>query len=237
METIASDKGAVRVLYEDNHLIVAVKPFNMLSQSDDTGDADMLSCLKGYIARKYEKTGNVFLGLVHRLDRPAGGVMVFARTSKAASRLSAQFASHMQGRRYLAVAEGEIPSPMQLTGFLRKDGDGFVRAYPPGTPGAREARLTTSPAAFRDGLTLTDVELYTGRAHQIRVQHANAGHPLYGDARYGNGSPGKQLALWAWKLSFEHPTRRETVSFTCLPPDTYPWTLFAPELERISQER
>ena len=156
------------ILYCDNHILVAVKPCNVPSQADASGDEDMLTRLKKYIGIKYNKPGNVYLGLVHRLDRPAGGVMIFARTSKAAARLSAQFAAHAQGRRYLAVTRGQWKTPAHPVDFLRKDEKGMVRVVPETAPGAKRAELISTPLACREGLTLTDVELMTGRAHQIR---------------------------------------------------------------------
>ena len=211
------------ILYCDNHILVAVKPCNVPSQADASGDEDMLTRLKKYIGIKYNKPGNVYLGLVHRLDRPAGGVMIFARTSKAAARLSAQFAAHAQGRHYLAVTRGQWKTPAHEKGM--------VRVVPENAPGAKRAELISTPLACREGLTLTDVELMTGRAHQIRVQHAHMGHPLWGDNRYGDGKPGQQLALWAWSLTVKHPTRDEMLTFTAPPPRRDVWELFAGELE------
>jgi len=226
-------KYEIAILYEDNHLLVVEKPANLPTQADSSGDDDLLSILKRYIAEKYNKPGAVYLGLVHRLDRPVGGVMVFARTSKAAARLSEAFRSHAQHRRYLAVTEGEFDRPLEPTDYLLKDGrTGMVRVVRPDAPGAKQARLISRPLAARDGLTLTDVQLFTGRAHQIRVQHAHAGHPLYGDMRYGHGVPGRQIALWAYYLELEHPTRHEMLSFTAAPPMNGGFGGFAPEIER-----
>ena len=216
----------MEILYCDNHLLVAVKPCNLPSQADSSGDADMLTELKKYIGIKFNKPGNVYLGLVHRLDRPAGGVMVFARTSKAAARLSEQFAKHSQGRKYMAVTRGDWSKPVHPVDFLLKGADG-----------AKRAELISTPISTRDGLTLTDVELMTGRAHQIRVQHQHMGHPLWGDNRYGGGKPGQQLALWAYSLTIKHPTKDEMLTFTARPPKTAPWTMFADILdERFADE-
>ena len=231
-ERVRAGRFDIDVLYEDNHLLVAVKPPNLPAQADRSGDDDLLSILKRYIGNKYQKPGNVYLGLVHRLDRPVGGVMVFARTSKAASRLSAAFAAHAQDRRYLAVARGELAGERVLEDELVKDGaTGMVRVAAPGAPGAKRARLRTRPLARGDGLTLLEVRLYTGRAHQIRVQHAHAGLPLWGDARYGGGRPGQQIALWAAVLEFEHPTRREPMRFVSAPPDEGAWRAFRAPIE------
>ncbi len=230
METVRAGSFEIPVLYEDNHLLVVIKPANLPVQADRSGDADLLNILKGYIGEKYAKPGAVYLGLVHRLDRPVGGVMVFARTSKAASRLSEAFRTHAQDRRYLAVVEGEFDEPLALTDWLRKDGrTGMVSVADPGAPGAKEARLISRPLAHRGGLTLADVQLFTGRAHQIRVQHANAGHPLWGDMRYGHGAPGRQIALWAYRLVLEHPTRHEALRFASRPPREGAWALFDAE--------
>ena len=231
-EIISAGKFSIPVLYEDNHLLVVVKPANLPTQQDSSGDPDLLNLLKAYIGRKYQKPGQVYLGLVHRLDRPVGGVMVFARTSKAASRLSEVFRSHAQDRHYLAVVEGAVRAPLELENDLVKDAaTGNVRAVTPGTPGAKHARLFSRPLACRDQLTLMDVQLFTGRAHQIRVQHAAAGHPLWGDLRYGHGVPGRQIALWAYRLVLEHPTRHEQLHFASRPPEGGAWTRFAREID------
>ena len=236
-EIIRAGKFEIPVLYEDNHLLVVVKPANLPSQSDSSGDEDLLTILKRHIGEKYNKPGAVYMGLVHRLDRPVGGVMVFARTSKAASRLSETFRTHEQDRRYLAVVEGEIKGERQLTDYLLKDGKtGMVRCVKAGTSGAKEARLKTSPVAHKEGLTLTQVQLFTGRSHQIRVQHAHAGHPLWGDMRYGHGKPGRQIALWAWALKLEHPTKKEEMSFFALPPEEGAWRMFADEIAILAAE-
>ena len=235
-EIIRAGRFSIPVLYEDNHLLVVVKPPNLPSQGDRSGDLSLLDALKGYIGEKYHKPGAVYLGLVHRLDRPVGGVMVFARTSKAASRLSEAFRSHAQDRRYLAVVEGAVEAPLALEDHLLKDSrTGMVRVVAPDAPGAKLARLASRPLACREGLTLMDVELFTGRAHQIRVQHAHAGHPLWGDMRYGRGESGRQIALWAYRLVLEHPTRRERMRFCAPPPLEGPWARFRAEIERSAE--
>lgn len=238
IDTIFAGRFSVPVLYEDNHLLVVVKPANLPTQADASGDDDLLSILKRYIGNKYQKPGNVYMGLVHRLDRPVGGVMVFARTSKAASRLSEAFAKHDQDRQYLAVLQGEMPFSREMVNYLLKTESGnqefTVRAVSEGTPGAKRAQLLSEPIAIRDHLTLARATLYTGRAHQIRVQHAAAGFPLWGDARYGGGKPGQQIALWAYRLSFRHPTKKEeTLSFVAPPPNSSVWKLFADEIAAI----
>lgn len=223
------------ILFEDNHLLVVVKPPNLPVQADRSGDDDLLSILKRYIGHKYQKPGAVYLGLVHRLDRPVGGVMVFARTSKAASRLSQAFVSHAQDRRYLAVLQGALGGPREMRDYLLKNpADGMVRVVDEGVPGAKLARLDTAPLCVRDGLTLTRVTLYTGRSHQIRVQHAHAGYPLWGDARYGGGRPGQQIGLWACELGFEHPVKRAPLRFASAPPKAGVWTKFQDIIEGMT---
>ena len=238
IDLIRAGRFEIPVLYEDNHLLVVCKPCNVPVQGDASGDDDLLSAMKRYVKQKYDKPGEVYLGLVHRLDRPVGGLMVFARTSKAAARLSETFARHAQDRRYLAVLQGELTGARTLEDDLLKDGrTGMVRVVRPGTPGAKHARLDTRPLAVRDGRTLAEVRLYTGRSHQIRVQHAHAGFPLWGDARYGGGRPGQQIALWAYALTLKHPTRDEELSFACPPPDDGAWTAFRAEIAEVCPER
>ena len=234
IETVRAGKFEIPVLYEDNHLLVVVKPPNMVVQADDTGDLDLLTALKQYIGEKYQKPGAVYMGLVHRLDRPVGGVMVFARTSKAASRLSEQFAAHHAGKMYLAVAQGAVDNEKRLTDYLKKDAKtGMVRAVAKDVPGAKQAILTTTPLMQNGGNTLVRVQLETGRAHQIRVQHQNMGHPLWGDARYGGGKPGQQIALWAYRLTLTHPTQKTEMTFTHLPPEKGIWQDFAAEIRNL----
>lgn len=228
------DYRDITVLYEDNHVLVAVKPQGVPSQSDISGDADMLGLLKARIKEKYSKPGNVYLGLVHRLDRPTGGVMVFARTSKAAARLGEQIKDGTFGKKYLAVlTERPNEKHAQLVHYLLKDSStNNVRVVPMTTEGAKKAVLEYNVMESRedDGLYLADVKLYTGRSHQIRVQMATIGCPIYGDIRYGKDQPYGHLALWSYDLSFVHPTTGKRMIFRVFPPDEYPWTIF--NLER-----
>lgn len=234
IDRVQAGKFEIPVLYLDNHLLAVVKPCNMPVQADSSGDLDLLSALKKYIGEKFNKPGAVYLGLVHRLDRPVGGVMVFARTSKAAERLSRDFAGHDLEKRYLAVVKGDLAAPRELDDYLVKDPkSGMVRVCGADTEGAKRARLRTTPIARRENTTLTDVELFTGRAHQIRVQHMNAGHPLWGDARYGGGKPGEQIALWAYKLTVTHPTQKVPVALRVLPPEEGIWTAYRDVLEGL----
>ncbi len=207
-------------------MLVAVKPPNMLSQADRTGDTDMLTELKEYIRVKYGKPGRVYLGLVHRMDRPVGGLMVFARTSKAAARLSAQVATHEMGREYLCVVTGPVQDSFTLTDYLVKDTRlNQVEVCEADVKGAQEAILHGECIERREGTALCAISLETGRNHQIRVQMAHAGAPLWGDNRYGHGIPGQQIALWGYKLTFTHPTTRETMTFYDVPYGGI-WTLY-----------
>ena len=207
-----------KIIYEDNHVLVAVKPPNMLSQGDATGDTDILTWLKDDVKVRYNKPGRVYLGLVHRLDRPVGGLMVFARTSKAAARLSAQMQQHLMGREYLCIVTGEVKDSFTLTDYLVKDEKvNKVTVCDSDRKGAQCAILHGECIARRNGTALCAIRLETGRNHQIRVQMSHAGAPLWGDNRYGNGIPGQQIALWGYKLTFEHPTTHEIMTFYDVP--------------------
>ena len=226
----------IDVIYEDNHVLVALKPPNMLSQGDKTGDADILTVLKEYIRVTYNKPGNVYLGLVHRLDRPVGGLMIFAKTSKAAARLSAQMQQHAMGREYLCVAGGTINAPFTLTDYLVRDERlNRVSVCAPDAKGAQRAVLHGTPLASRGGTTLVAIRLETGRNHQIRVQMAHSGHALWGDNRYGKGVPGQQIALWGYKLTFEHPTTHELRTCLHLPRGSV-WDQYAAVLAAIQAD-
>ena len=219
----------VKVLYEDNHLIVAIKPAGVLSQSDGSNAPDMLTILKAYIKDKYQKPGEVYLGLVHRLDRPVSGVMVFARTSKAASRLSEQIRTRRVEKIYRCVVNGVLEGEGRLENFISKDeASNTVTVSDVEKPGFKASYLDYRALASKDGMTLAEVKLGTGRSHQIRAQMAHAGHPLIGDQKYGKkDNRTKDIALEAYKLSFEHPVKREFITFESAVPDTFPWSLFA----------
>lgn len=216
----------LKVLYEDNHVIVVVKDANILSQADDTNDLDMLTIVKEYVKKKYNKPGNVYLGLVHRLDRPVSGIMVFARTSKAASRLSEQVRTRQIKKKYLAVVHG----------VLEKDEDEFVD-YLGRLPNGNTIVTTKDKGKIsslyyrvlqrnhKKNQTLVEVDLKTGRHHQIRVQFASRGYPLCGDQRYGKIDK-TQIALCAYKLEFIHPVTKEKLVFTICKPDGYYWENF-----------
>ncbi|UUZ94492.1 RluA family pseudouridine synthase [Paenibacillus sp. P25] len=221
---------AIPVLYEDNHVLVVVKPPNVPSQEDDSRDPDMLTLLKADLKHRHGKPGNVFLGLVHRLDRPVGGVMVFAKTSKAASRLSDAVRTRSIRKEYTAVVHGRPKDPQgTLRHYLLKDSKtNRVSVVPPGKDGAKEAVLDYRVLGSQDGLSLVRIELHTGRPHQIRVQFSAIGCPLVGDQRYGgtHAQPGQQIALWSTQLQFEHPTTKETLRFTSEPMRSFPWILW-----------
>ena len=220
----------INIVYEDNHVIVAVKPPNMLSQADKTKDADILSMVKDYIKIKYNKPGNVYVGLVHRLDRPVGGLMVFARTSKAAARLSAQMREHAMGREYLCVTEGQVKDKFTLINYLmQNERMNRVMVCDADERGAQEAILHGHCLARKNGTSLCSLRLETGRKHQIRVQMKEMGAPLWGDHRYGHGIPGQQIALWGYRLTFEHPTTKNIMTFQHLPCGSV-WNTYADEL-------
>lgn len=210
----------VRILYEDNHLLVVEKPVNMPVQADASGDPDLLTLLKNYVRERYNKPGEAYLGLVHRLDRPVGGVTAFAKTSKAADRLTAQFRTHEARKRYCAIVHGEPASRAELTDWLVKDETTFTsRVASAKEEGAKEARLRYSLLGRSGKRALLDVELFTGRPHQIRVQLAGAGLPIEGDQRYApDAQAGTQIRLWAYALTLTHPTLKEEMTFFSAPP-------------------
>lgn len=221
----------IPILYEDNHILVVEKPRNIPVQADQTGDPDLLTLLKEDIKIRYQKPGNVYLGLVHRLDRPVGGVMVFAKTSKAASRLSDAFRRQAVERSYLAVVRG-APSEKAglLTHYLVKNArENKVAVVRPSHPQGKKAVLDYEWIGQQDRLSLLSVRLHTGRPHQIRVQLAASGCPLYGDQKYGIhvNKPGQQLALWSHEISFIHPVQKEEMHFISNPPAEYPWSEWA----------
>ena len=208
----------IKPVYEDNHLLVVVKPQGKLTQSDETGDLSLQDECKQYIKEKYQKPGEVYLGLVHRLDRPVGGLVAFARTSKAASRLSEPLRTHHMEREYLAVVEGEdLPARGDLRDWLLQGEDGLVRVVPEGTPGAKEARLRYERLGARDGTALVHLRLETGRKHQIRVQLSHLGYPIRYDMRYGHGERGRDIALFGAVLRLTHPTLKKEMTFTACP--------------------
>lgn len=221
----------LKVIYEDNHVIVVVKPQNLPTQEDESKDKDLLTIIKEYIKEKENKPGNVYVGLVHRLDRPTGGVMVFAKTSKAASRLTDQIQNGDFKKRYLAVVNGKPREKRgKLVNFLKKNArTNTVDIVPELSHGAKRAELDYEIVEEKEKVSLANIQLYTGRSHQIRVQMKNISCPVYGDVKYGGDilAKGHNLALWAFELKFIHPTTKENMTFKVYPPETMvPWNVF-----------
>ena len=217
----------LKIIYEDNHIIVVEKKPNIPSQSDKTGDIDMLTLVKQYIKEKYNKPGNVYVGLVHRLDRPVGGLMVFAKTSKAASRLSNQVREKTIKKQYLAVVDGKFKENKgMLENYLYKDERNNVsKVVDKNKKGAKLAKLDYEVLGYKPdkNLSLVKIDLHTGRHHQIRVQLSNFGHSIFGDQKYGTRGKGKQIALWAYNLQIEHPVSKEKMNFKLLPENKGTW--------------
>lgn len=219
----------LQILFEDNHLLVAVKPADIPVQADASGDPDMLTMLKQYLVEKYNKPGDAYLGLVHRLDRPTGGVMMFAKTSKAAERICEAIKNGEVDKKYLAVLDG-VPryKADKLRCYLKKFSDtNTVKIVPALTEGAKYAELDYKVLCEKQGYSLVSVKLVTGRGHQIRVQMAGMGTPIVGDRRYGNGENTKlPMCLWATELRLNHPVSGKTMVFRVYPPEIAPWTAF-----------
>ncbi len=221
------DVKDLKILYEDNHIIVVIKPVGIPVQEDKTGDLDLLSIIKQYIKEKYNKTGNVYLGLVHRLDRMVGGVMVFAKTSKAASRISEYIRNKNFKKKYYAIVNGKLEvsqKEVMLHDFLVKNERlNMSRVCSKDTKRSKEAileyKVINNFKYKNKDYSTVDIKLHTGRHHQIRVQFANIKHPLYGDIKYGNkiNKVGENLALWSYYLSFFHPTKDEYLEFVFYP--------------------
>ncbi|MGX7106889.1 RluA family pseudouridine synthase [Hutsoniella sourekii] len=221
----------MEIIYEDNHLLLVNKPRNMPVQEDNSRDLDLLTALKDMIKIRDQKPGNVYLALVHRLDRPVGGLMVFAKTSKAASRLSKVLRQKQMKRTYLAVINGQPNRDQgQLVDYLWKDRQkNIVHVVDPSHSGAKKAILNYRVIDKIADHSLVQVSLETGRSHQIRVQLQRMGHPIYGDQKYGldYSKVGQQLALWSYQLAFPHPTRQEIVDCQSMPVQEEPWTWFS----------
>ena len=214
----------VKILFEDNHLLVVVKPVNMPVCEDSSGDLDLLSYLKSYLKEKYNKPGNVYLGLIHRLDRPVGGIMVFAKTSKCASRLSEQVRAGSLHKKYYAVVCGNLSGNGVFKDKLLKDSrTNMVTVDSRG----KDSSLEYNVVSNKNGYSLVDINLITGRSHQIRVQFSSRGYPLFGDQRYNkNAFVGEQIALFSYSLSFYHPVSKELMEFKEDIPNRKPFNLF-----------
>ena len=219
----------LNVIYEDNHIIVVEKMVNIPSQADKTGDIDMLTIIKQYIKEKYNKPGNVYLGLIHRLDRPVGGVMVFAKTSKAAGRLSEQVRNKQFEKSYLVIVNGKVePSTGIYQDYLVKnEKSNMSKVCSKEFKNAKFAELDYEVLKHNDeiNLSLVKVNLHTGRHHQIRVQFSSRNHSIYGDQKYGGRGHGKQICLWAYKLKIFHPITGEQMEFECLPKPEGSWIM------------
>ena len=219
----------MKVIYEDNHIIVVEKMVNIPSQSDKTGDKDMLTIIKEYLKEKYQKPGNVYLGLVHRLDRPVGGVMVFAKTSKAASRLSEEVRNKTFKKEYLVICNGKMEKDKDtLVDYLWKDekkNTSYV--VKPTKKNAKEAILDYEVLGYneKENLSILKIDLHTGRHHQIRVQLSSRMHAIYGDNKYHGRGANTGICLWAYKLTIVHPTTKEEMVFTDLPEPKGMWKL------------
>lgn len=227
----------LKVIYEDNHIIVVEKPVNIPSQGDKTGDIDMLTIIKAYLKEKYNKPGDVYLGLVHRLDRPTGGVMIFAKTSKAASRLSEQVRNKDFHKQYLCIVDGKMEENAGTFKdyLVKNEKNNMSRIANKDDKNAKEAILDYEVIKYNEeiNLSVVKVNLHTGRHHQIRVQFASRNHSLCGDQKYGTRGRGKQLALWAYSLSIIHPISKERMDFFALPECTGSWKI----LENVDLER
>jgi len=216
----------ISILYEDNHLLVVIKPQNIPVCPDSSKDKDLLSILKEYIKIKYNKPGNVYLGLVHRLDRPTEGIMVFAKTSKCAERLSKQITKNEFKKTYYAVICGTPKKEDTFTDYLIKDEKTNTSKVTTKELG-KLSTLTYQTIKTIDSLTLVKINLQTGRHHQIRVQFSSRNLPLYGDHRYNkNVKDNSNIALIAKQLSFYHPITKELLNFEIDLPKKYPYTLF-----------
>ena len=219
----------LKILFEDNHIIVVEKPVNIPSQADKTGDEDMLTIIKKYLIKKYNKPGDAYLGLVHRLDRPTGGVMVFAKTSKAASRLSEQVREKKFEKEYLVIVDGKLEKETGIFEdyMIKNEQKNVSKIVDSKTKNAKIAKLEYEVIKYNEetNLSVVKVKLYTGRHHQIRVQFASRNHSVYGDQKYGTRGRGKQLCLWAYKLSFFHPISKEKMTFDTYPEKTGSWKI------------
>ena len=224
----------LKVIYEDNHIIVVEKPVNIPSQGDKTGDIDMLTIIKQFLKEKYNKPGNVYLGLIHRLDRPVGGVMVFAKTSKAAGRLSQQVREKVFQKTYLVIANGKFENKKDVLKdyLLKNEKNNMSKVVSEGTKNSKYAELEYEVLKYDEELDLSvlRIDLHTGRHHQIRVQLSSRNHSIYGDQKYGGRGHGKQICLWAYKLEIDNPITKERMIFKSVPEKTGSWKI----LENIS---
>ena len=227
----------LNIIYEDNHIIVVEKLENVPSQADKTEDIDMLTLTKQYLIEKYHKPGDAYVGLVHRLDRPVGGIMVFAKTSKAASRLSEQVRSKIFQKQYLTIVNGKMEKDQDvlIDYLLKNEKKNMSKVVKEGTKNAKRAELEYEVVKYDQKLNLSvlKIHLHTGRHHQIRVQLSSRGHSIYGDQKYGGRGHGKQICLWAYSLGLQHPITKEEMHFKLLPKLEKSWKI----LEDIPKEK
>lgn len=219
----------IEIIYEDKHLLIIDKPHNVLSQEDHTGDPDVLNLCKSYLGKKEEGSGSVYLGLVHRLDRPVGGLMLLAKTSKAAAKLARQMRDRLIQKTYWAVTHGEPPANGVLTHHLLKNRQtNVVETVSPDNKKSKKAILSFARLKQSEDLSLLSIHLQTGRPHQIRVQLSAEGYPIWGDYKYGlrDQPDGRIIALRSSELSFEHPATGEQMFFELSQPDEEPWNHF-----------
>ncbi len=209
------------LIFIDNHIIVVRKPAGMLIQGDKTGDTTLFEITKTYIKKKFKKPGNVYLGLVHRLDRPVSGVIVFARTSKAAVRLNEQIRNRKIKKTYWTLVQGKPPKKGEFVDYINRN---EMTSTISNNEKGQRAELKYRLLKQSDNISLLEIDLGTGRHHQIRVQFANRGYPILGDFRYGSRVKygNRALALHAYKLSFTHPVQQTEMSFTTLPDENWP---------------
>ena len=220
----------INILYEDNHVLCVVNPANLPVQADNTKDEDLLTLVKQYLKEKYNKPGNVYLGLVHRLDRPVGGAMILAKTSKAANRLSESIRVRAIDKVYYAILDG-VPKKQSdtLVDYLTKDTKTNMVSVTNAKVG-KKSILHYQVLATKNGHALVEIHLETGRPHQIRVQFASRNLPLVGDQRYNKNAKKVQIALWAVSLTFPHPTTKDKITIHSDPPEIWPWTEFEVKL-------
>lgn len=215
----------INIIYEDNHLLVVEKPRNIPVQKDISKDIDMITLLKKYRIEKENKKNDAYIGLVHRLDRPVGGIMVFAKTSKAASRLSNQIRTNTFSKTYLAVVKGKLPQKGKLEDYLIKDKEKNISHVVTKDKG-KYSSLEYQVLKEKDNLSLVKINLITGRSHQIRLQFSSRNHPLVGDSKYGENKNNINIALFAKSITFTHPTTKEKLTFSLEPPNIYPFNIF-----------
>lgn len=215
---------SLEVLYEDNHLIAVNKKAGDLVQGDQTGDLPLPEKIKTYLKEKYNKPGNVFCGVIHRLDRPTTGVVLFARTSKGLERMNAAFKNRQTSKRYWAILEGTLVENGTLEHYLKKNAKtNKAIVYKREEPGAKHAKLSYRILNTGERYTLVEVDLHTGRHHQIRAQFSSIGHPIKGDVKYGarRAERDKSICLHARTLEFAHPTTKEKVKIIAPTPATF----------------